>query len=337
MAKWPRIGWRRVGTGMLMLMAIALASVGAPPMPRVARATTRAAAPPAPSPPASPPPARSVRPRQLVRSTRPTAPAAITYARRRVGGIPVHVVRADLTSPSLRVSVATASGGIGDRDTWDQFIARTRPTAAITGTYFDLGSAVPVGSIVVGGKPVHWGPVGSVFSFHPPGKAAIRGLRAGERFNWYAFETALRAGPLLVAGGKIVVAPRREGFRDPGIWARKRRSMVGITPRGQLLLVSVAQPVTLAQAARVMRALGARDALCLDGGGSAGLYYRGKTAVRPGRSLTNVLVLYDDPAAYERALARMAPRLLDLRREEPPSPPSTAIALVDGEDPRTKG
>lgn len=336
MAKAPRSGWARLH-GMLMLAGIAVAAVQATPLPPPAPPAMRAAAPTLPPARKHPTAARPVPPRRPARPMRPAPPAAITYSLRRVRGIAAHVVPADLSSPSLRVSVATASGGIGDRDSWEQFIARTRPTAAITGTYFDLGSAVPVGSIVVGGKPVHWGPVRSVFSFHPPGRAVIRGLRTGERFDWYAFETALRAGPLLVADGKIVVAPRREGFRDPGIWARKRRSMVGITRRQQLFLVSVAQPVTLSRAAQVMRALGARDALCLDGDGSAGLYYRGKTPVRPGRALTNVLVLYDDPSAYERALVRMAPRLLDLPREEPPPPARTEIALAEETSSPNKG
>jgi exopolysaccharide biosynthesis protein len=58
---------------------------------------------------------------------------------------------------------------------------------------------------------------------------------------------------------------------------------VGLTSKNELLLVATRQPVTLARWARTLRALGARDALNLDGGASTGLFYRGarRSASRP--------------------------------------------------------
>jgi exopolysaccharide biosynthesis protein len=53
--------------------------------------------------------------------------------------------------------------------------------------------------------------------------------------------------------------------------------------------------VTLAEAARVMRSLGARDALDLDGGGSSAMAVRGKVVNRPSdgveRAVSDALVV----------------------------------------------
>ncbi len=47
----------------------------------------------------------------------------------------------------------------------------------------------------------------------------------------------------------------------------------------------------MVDAAYVMKALGAKDALNLDGGGSSALYLNGSYLVGPGRSLPNAIVL----------------------------------------------
>jgi len=64
--------------------------------------------------------------------------------------------------------------------------------------------------------------------------------------------------------------------------------------------VTVARPLYLSEMARVMRALGAYDAMCMDGGTSAALYCRGKSYRVPGRSLTNLFLVYDSPESFER-------------------------------------
>jgi exopolysaccharide biosynthesis protein len=41
-----------------------------------------------------------------------------------------------------------------------------------------------------------------------------------------------------------------------------------------------------------MQSLGAYNAMCMDGGSSAGLYYAGKSYQVPRRVMTNVLMVY---------------------------------------------
>jgi Phosphodiester glycosidase len=103
-------------------------------------------------------------------------------------------------------------------------------------------------------------------------------------------------GPRLLAGGRVRVRSSAEGF-DPlsaplfhgsFVEARHPRTLAGVRADGRLLLVTVdgrrpgwSAGVTLAEAARVMRSLGAREALNLDGGGSTAMAVRGRTVSLP--------------------------------------------------------
>jgi len=86
------------------------------------------------------------------------------------------------------------------------------------------------------------------------------------------------------------------------------RAALGLTATNKLLLVTIARPITLSRLAKLMKALGARDAINLDGGTSTAIAYRGRVLHRPGRRLTNVLLVYDFPAAYRAARSQILPR-----------------------------
>jgi exopolysaccharide biosynthesis protein len=227
-------------------------------------------------------------------------------------GVPAHVVTVNTASPTVRVTMGLAAGGIGSREPWSSLIDRLRPTAAITGTYFDTATFVPTGTLIVAGSSVHSGEVGTALVIDKHGRPRLVACRPGTRVTWGECDTGVRAGPRLLTGGSVTVYPRWEGFRDPAVTARKPRAAIGITRHGKLLLVTVARPLYLSELARVMRALGAVDAMCMDGGGSAGLYCRGKTYLLPRRSLTNVLMVYDNARRF-KDLALL-----------PPTPPSTS-------------
>jgi hypothetical protein len=104
---------------------------------------------------------------------------------------------------------------------------------------------------------------------------------------------AVSGGPRLVDRGRVAVRSSDEGFRAPGLYGRfvvgpNPRTVAGVTASGELLLVTIdgRQPgwsagVSLRDAARVMVALGARDALNLDGGGSTTMVVGGRVVNRP--------------------------------------------------------
>lgn len=232
---------------------------------------------------------------------------AIGYRKVAVGRIPAHVVQVDLRRQGLRVSVALSEWGIGGREPWAHLIGRTRPTAAITGTYFDVATCVPVGSLVIGGIPVNRGQFRTALGITHTGEAAFLSCRGGMSREWRQYDALIHAGPRLLSKGRVTLYPRAEGFRDRSVYERKPRAAVGLTRSGKLLLVAVTRPIYLRQLASLMRSLGARDAMALDGGSSAGLYYRGRSYVVPRRCLTNLLVIYDTEDHYLRAAKQLAP------------------------------
>jgi Phosphodiester glycosidase len=103
-------------------------------------------------------------------------------------------------------------------------------------------------------------------------------------------------GPRLLAGGRVRVRSSAEGFNPLSapwfhgsfVASRHPRTMAGVRRDGSLLLVTVdgrrpgwSAGVTLQEGAHVMRSLGARDALNLDGGGSTAMAVRGRRVNLP--------------------------------------------------------
>ncbi len=93
--------------------------------------------------------------------------------------------------------------------------------------------------------------------------------------------------PALLSEGNVVV--------DKGDLTSYQTDIRG--PRGAIgvddnnLYLSIVSGATVPEAAYAMKALGAEDALNLDGGGSSALYINGAYVVGPGRQLPNAIVL----------------------------------------------
>jgi len=135
-------------------------------------------------------------------------------------------------------------------------------------------------------------------------------LRAGARITGDA-PAVVGGGPRLVARGRVRLRSSAEGFAPVSapwffgsfVASRQPRTLAGVRRDGGLLLVTVdgrapgwSVGVTLAEAARVMRSLGAREALNLDGGGSSAMAVRGRTVSRPSdrtgeRAVSDALVV----------------------------------------------
>jgi exopolysaccharide biosynthesis protein len=231
-----------------------------------------------------------------------------------LAGVPMKVVQVDPRRDNVRLAVVTPRKGVGYLDSWSRMIQRTRPAAAVTGTYFDTSTALPIGLIRVAGKTVYRGGIGTAFLVRNGKGARIQTCKPGIGYRFKGYDTVLRAGPRLLTRGKRTLYPRSEGFRDPAVFARKPRTAIGIRRDGKVLLVVVRKPVQLRTLAAALRRLGAVDAMCLDGGGSTGLYYRGKSHVQPSRALTNLLVVYDSSQRYRKMAKRLNPRSSRLAR-----------------------
>lgn len=108
----------------------------------------------------------------------------------------------------------------------------------------------------------------------------------------------VNGGPMLVERGAVVIDADRDGLvrHEPGVdnfffgWVRQRnpRTMVGVDARGRVLLVAAdgrqvgrSPGLSILEAARVMRSLGAVTAMNLDGGGSTTVVLEGQVMNHP--------------------------------------------------------
>ena len=150
---------------------------------------------------------------------------------------------------------------------------------------------------MIGGRLVNTGFVGTALAITGENKVRFVETRRWRARDWSDYETVICGGPRLVNNSRVLVVPRAEGFRDRSLFRRRPRMAVGLIGYNRLVMVSVARPIYLRQLARVMRSLGCRNAIALDGGSSSAMFYRGRFAARPHRSLTNLLVVYDSPTS----------------------------------------
>lgn len=236
----------------------------------------------------------------------------VSYSRRAIAGAELHVIDVDLNDRRVVVSPALASSGIGRSEQFASFVQRLRPAAAINGTFFSKRSLRPVADIVVNGKLVYFGGMGTAFAVAADGVDFIR-LPKSRRVDWSEHRAAVAGGPLLVWEGFAKPVPGGEGFGDPHVFARAApRTAIGITQANHLLLVTTAKGCSLGKLAKALQAMGAVYAFNLDGGASAAMWCRGRTIARPKRPLTNVLCVYVKPAAVSTSKLR-SPRGLDWR------------------------
>jgi hypothetical protein len=222
----------------------------------------------------------------------------VTYSKVYWSGATAHVVSINLNSPDMKVTVSLARRGRGSSESFSSMVHRVKPAAAITGTFFCTRSLLPTGDIVVEGSRIHTGCVGTGVCITPDNKVDFVPYSTGHKRQWQGYDTVLCAGPTLVRDGQMYLMPRDQGFHDPSLFGAKRRTAVGVTAGNKLLLVAVDTPVQLRKLANIMMHLGAVNAVDLDGGSSTALHCNGQTVSRPGRSLTNLLVVYSSLTDY---------------------------------------
>ena len=237
------------------------------------------------------------------------AESNVAYSKQWVHGVSAQVVTVNLNSLDVRVSPALAKYGVGSSEGFGSMISRLAPTAAITGTYFCVRSLIPVGDIVINGESVHSGCVGTAVCFTENNVVEFKDIGSKEH-NWTGYMSVICTGSRLVRNGSAYVTPRAEGFKDPSVMHKAQRCAIGVTKNNKVLLVTVKKPVYLSHLAHIMRELGAMNAVCLDGGSSSALYFKGRSYCHPGRRLTNLLVIYESPEQFANAKSKLAPEPL---------------------------
>ncbi len=119
---------------------------------------------------------------------------------------------------------------------------------------------------------------------------------------WDVSDFAVGGGPRLLTDGEVTVNWKEERFQKSFATTRAPRTAAGVTEDGSvLLLVADGRDkqrnvgLSLYETARVLRRLGCKEGLNLDGGGSTAMWIEGKIVNRPSdgreRSISSALVL----------------------------------------------
>nr|MDQ2687602.1 phosphodiester glycosidase family protein [Armatimonadota bacterium] len=222
-------------------------------------------------------------------------------------GVPVKVITVDLNDDNVKVSAVMALRGNGTSEPFRRMIERANPNVAVTGTFFSMDNLHPIGDIVIDGSLVHFGGMGTALCVTPDNRAQMVTCVWGRHHDWSPYDFVVACGPRLLQRGRIVLDPRAERFRDQHMLAPNSRIAVGITEGNKLVFAMTKKPIYLGRLAKLMRSLGTTEAMNLDAGTSTGFYYNGATLARPGRNLTNMIVVYGRKDRYERALDQLVP------------------------------
>jgi LysM repeat protein len=209
-------------------------------------------------------------------------------------GVPVLAVQVNLAHPQVRIRPLLPQGGLGRSGAPLQGLAQQpRLVAAINGGYFHPRTFSPAGDLVVGGQQLSKGRIPTALSITPDNRARIHNRQE----PWRGYETVIASGPYVLREGRVVIWPRSEGYNDPAIWGRARRSVVGLVNERFLIFLSTRQPLTLSETAKIMARLGAKDAILLDGGSSTGLVWQRRLLISPARKLAFGIGIFLAPPA----------------------------------------
>lgn len=220
-----------------------------------------------------------------------TVARPIRYESFKDGKIYYHAVVADMASKQV-----TAEAYYSERlnSVW-RMVGDRQPAAAITGTFFGYESQQPVADVVVDGRLVAQGHRGSAIGVDWYGKVHIFDTPFKKPIDWYTYRHLIRGAVRLIKNGKVSPNPQAQHFNDSRIWGKAQRTGVGLTKEGKVVMMATSNKVTLSQLGNAMKKLGVHDAVALDGGGSAMLYYRGALVVPPTRQLSNLFILHERP------------------------------------------
>lgn len=212
-----------------------------------------------------------------------------------IDGVRVRTIDIDLADPRVHFGVELARGFPHGSEAFSSLVRRSRAVVAIDGAYFSKVDFRPIGDIVVHGRLVYQGLMGTALAISPTNDVTIRRVVPDRGEDWSRYETVLACGPALVLNRRIDVDPEGERFHDPHVMGRTRRMGIALLLDRRLAIVETDDPIDFFDWARVMYDYGATDAYNLDAGASLALYVRGRTLISPGRRLTNILTVREGP------------------------------------------
>jgi hypothetical protein len=255
---------------------------------------------PVPTKTPTPKPAVSVTPKPTSAPPPVSAPPTSGYSRISVvsdaGTFTVSVGVADISNTKVIVDTAADSDCSSNCPAYPlaTFVSRSGAFAGINGTYFCpvdypscAGKENTFDFLVMNKNKTYFNSDKNVYSTNPGvifGAGYIRFVGAIQEWGRDTSPYGVLSNyPLLVAGGNVSFG----GSSDPKLGSKGNRSFVA--NKGTLVYIGVVHSATVAETARVLKAMGMDNALNLDDGGSTALWYGGYK-VGPGRNIPNAIL-----------------------------------------------
>jgi hypothetical protein len=228
------------------------------------------------------------------------APPGSGYSRQSVktdtGTFTVSLIAADIGSTKVIVDTASTSdcGSNCPALSLSDYVSRNGGWAGVNGTYFcpkDYPSCVGKENtfdlLVMNKDKYYFNSGNNVYSTNPAvifGSGYIRFVTSGSEWGRdTGVNGVLMNYPLLVFNSNIVFG----GDEDPKKGSKGSRSFVA--NKGSTVYIGVVHSATVAESARVMKAMSMDNALNLDNGGSTALWHGGYK-VGPGRAIPNAII-----------------------------------------------
>ena len=229
------------------------------------------------------------------------APPGSGYSRQQVqteaGTFLVNIIAADLSSTKVIIDTASDSDCSNDCPTLplSTYVSRNGAYAGIHGAYACpaeypscAGKTNSFDLLIMNKNKYYFNSSNNVYSNNPAvifGNGWIRFVaHASEWGRDTGVDGVLSNFPLLVYNSGIK-------YSEPGDNKMSIKSSRGfVANKGNTVYVGVVFNATVADSAKVMKALGMENAINLDGGGSTALWYQGGYKAGPGRNLTNTIL-----------------------------------------------
>ncbi len=201
----------------------------------------------------------------------------------------IHVLDVNLDRCIAAVAVKgadSAAARIKTSDMLRDLATRSAVLGGVNADFFSLANGTPTGLLIVNGRMLTPPSVQPVLAFDSAGVAHIAVFTMdGEHLQPFRPANAVGGRPVLVrdsvlmanldSAGGVSFASRRHPRTAAGL-SRKGKRVLFVVVDGRQAPYS--DGMTIRELATLMRALGARDALNLDGGGSTTFVYRDPAA-----------------------------------------------------------
>lgn len=196
----------------------------------------------------------------------------------------IHVLEVDLDRCLAAVAVKdadSAAGRIKTSTMLADLAKRARVVGGVNGDFFSLANGTPVNLLVVDGRMFNPPVAQPALAFDSSGTPHIVTFHlSGATLAPFYPKEAVGGRPALVRDSVVLGAVDTEGQASFNV-GRNPRTAVGISRSGRHLILVVvdgrqlpySDGMSLRELANLMLALGARDAINLDGGGSSTLVY----------------------------------------------------------------